>query len=426
MNREKRRLVVISLDAFHTKDLDKIKDLPTFKEILKSASVIKAMKGIYPSLTYCSHATMLTGNYPKDHGVYNNEFCNPFEKVDRWFWHYKNIKSPTLVDYALKENLKVASILWPVMAGAKISINFPEIWSINGENQVLTTLKNGTPFYILKEVLRHGRVLKGKKQPALDEFVTRFSEDVIKEKKPNLTLIHLLYLDYTRHHKGVFNKDVDNVLMECDKRIGRIIKACKDAKIYDSTNFVIVGDHGFNDIEYKSYPNEVFKNENLIILDSKGELKGFTAYSKSCGGSAQIHINGDNNTRKQALDLLERYKSHLRIKKIYIRDEFIKKGLDGPFDFVIEGYSNTCFSNDYNSGSYIKKAQNEDYRGNHGFDPDTTGYTTPFIAFGPDVREGIIVESGVITQVGSTLSRLLNIKGLNGEGFKEILKSYEK
>lgn len=124
-----RKLVVISVDSLFTSDLEVVKDLPGFKEILEDSVVVKNIECIYPTLTYPCHATIMTGHYPEGHGIHHNEILDPEHYNENWYWHYKDLKVKTIFDYAKEKGLTTSAVLWPVTADAPIDYLIPEIWA---------------------------------------------------------------------------------------------------------------------------------------------------------------------------------------------------------------------------------------------------------------------------------------------------------
>ena len=66
---KKKHVIVISFDAVSKEDLDFLSKLPNFSKLIKEGALIKNVESIYPSLTYPAHATIVTGKYPKNHGI---------------------------------------------------------------------------------------------------------------------------------------------------------------------------------------------------------------------------------------------------------------------------------------------------------------------------------------------------------------------
>ena len=92
----KKRMLVISLDAMISEDLEYMKTLPNLGPIVNNGSIVKNSQTVYPSLTYTAHASMISGTYPDKHGVVNNEIFNPFMKFGDWFENRTDIHANIL------------------------------------------------------------------------------------------------------------------------------------------------------------------------------------------------------------------------------------------------------------------------------------------------------------------------------------------
>lgn len=69
---------------------------------------MEKVEPIYPSVTYPSHSTIVTGNYPNKHGVVSNTLLQPGRESPDWHWYRKSIQGTTLYDEAHKANLTTA------------------------------------------------------------------------------------------------------------------------------------------------------------------------------------------------------------------------------------------------------------------------------------------------------------------------------
>jgi predicted AlkP superfamily pyrophosphatase or phosphodiesterase len=75
--------------------------IPNFRRLLAEGSYATRVKGVIPTTTYPSHATLVTGVPPATHGIVNNEFFDPFKKHEgAWYWYARDIKVPTLWEIA--------------------------------------------------------------------------------------------------------------------------------------------------------------------------------------------------------------------------------------------------------------------------------------------------------------------------------------
>ena len=71
-----RRAIIISLDGLDVRYLQKRDEyglkIPTLRRLM-SDGVTGQVVGVYPSVTYPSHTTIVTGAQPSRHGIYSNE-----------------------------------------------------------------------------------------------------------------------------------------------------------------------------------------------------------------------------------------------------------------------------------------------------------------------------------------------------------------
>lgn len=71
------KLVVISLDSMGFRDLDEFREfVPHLDQLIKRGTWVKRVRGIFPTLTYPSHTSIITGQYPAIHGIVNNTKFN--------------------------------------------------------------------------------------------------------------------------------------------------------------------------------------------------------------------------------------------------------------------------------------------------------------------------------------------------------------
>lgn len=62
-----KHAVVISLDALGSADLAaRLQFLPNIASLIAGGTWVKEVKGVYPSITYPSHTSIITGTLSKD------------------------------------------------------------------------------------------------------------------------------------------------------------------------------------------------------------------------------------------------------------------------------------------------------------------------------------------------------------------------
>ena len=104
--------------------------LPFLRTLLNDGTYADGVIGIWPTITYPSHTTLLTGVWPAEHGILNNQEFDPRERFGgAWNWYAAEIRVPTLWQAAHKAGLHTASVGWPVSVGAMdVDWLIPEYW----------------------------------------------------------------------------------------------------------------------------------------------------------------------------------------------------------------------------------------------------------------------------------------------------------
>lgn len=421
-------MVVISLDAVSSKDIEIMKNLPNISKLIKNGSLIKNVNSIYPSLTYPAHVTIVTGKYPVNHGITNNTILSFKEENPNWNWYGNKIKGETLFTLAKKKGLKTASILWPVTGKVKIDYNMPEIFTTKPwQNQIVMSALAGSKIFQFNMNKKFSHIRQGIKEPYLDDFATACAIETIKKYKPNLTMIHLIDVDSNRHDFGYSSKEALEALKRHDLRVGEIIKALKEAKIYEDTTLILLGDHSAINTDKVIRLNSAFKDANLINI-KEGKLKGFKVISKECGGSAYIYLKDENKEVKdKALEILNKLKREGVIERILTKEEAIKEGANNECAFMVEGGRGYYFSNEY-FGKVVEETKfikdKHIYKAVHGYSPKKENYETFLIAFGKGIKKRVVLEGGSIVNHGPTIGKILGIdfKDIDGKVEERILE----
>ncbi|MDR6123709.1 putative AlkP superfamily pyrophosphatase or phosphodiesterase [Bacillus sp. SLBN-46] len=433
MTRLTEHLIIISFDCLSALDFPILKDMPHFQTILNNGAYVENVKTIYPSVTYPCHATIVTGNYPNRHGVINNTLLQPGMISPDWNWFRNCIRGTTLYDEVKKANMTTAALLWPVTGKANIDYNMPEIFANRPwHNQIVVSLRNGTPRYQLELNQRFGHIRKGLNQPELDDFVLESTVHTIKTKKPNLLMVHFTDLDTQRHFHGFSSEEAMAALKRHNHRLGRIIDALKESGIYENSTIVALGDHSALDENKAVNLNVLFRKQHLLSTNSKGKIINWKAYCKSCDGSAYIYIKDaqDSATLNEVKQLLETLIKDPTsgIEGFLTGEQAAEKGADGTCAFMVEAARGYYFLEDF-EGEYIKQVTKEVAAADkkytlacHGYSPEKENYGTILMASGKGIRP-ITLPSIRLIDEGPTFARLLGVSLGNTDGrvIEEIL-----
>jgi len=101
----------------------------------------------------------------------------------------------------------------------------------------LVSMRASSPLFILDMNNKYGKLRNGIRQPELDDFITACAVDTIKNKKPNLTLLHLVDMDSMRHRYGVRSDEAMEALHRLDNHVSQITTLRKTLIIFPFLNF---------------------------------------------------------------------------------------------------------------------------------------------------------------------------------------------
>ena len=420
-------VIVISFDAVSEEDLEFLSKQPNFSKLIKNGALIKNVESVYPSLTYPAHVTIVTGKYPKNHGVINNTVLDFKNDNPDWYWYRKYIKGDTIFDLAEKSGMKTCSILWPVTARSKITYNMPEIFCTKRyDNQILKSALAGSKIYQVNMNKRFGYLRQGMEEPYLDNFATEVAKKTIRELKPNLILLHLIDSDSQKHKYGIENKEVIESLKRHDERLGEIIESLKLAGIYEDSTIIALGDHSQINVNNVIKLNSILMKNDLINVNGN-KIKSYKAIAKSCDGSSYIYLKNKNDveTRKKVRDILNELKNKYSnvIEEVYNNEEIKNLGADINASFMIEAKRGYYFIDDFlgeaieviGESSKIKHK----LRASHGYLPSRDNYKTFFIAYGKTIKKGVVLEKGKLINHGPTIAKILDIDLRDCDGIVE-------
>jgi predicted AlkP superfamily pyrophosphatase or phosphodiesterase len=423
-----KHVVVVSYDAFSEDHFDQAKKLPNLQKLVASGVHSTKLKSVNPTMTYVVHSTMVTGVYPDKHGVRHNNPLQPFVEANNqaWHWYRDDLKVPTIYDVLKANGLTSAGILWPVTAKSSITYNLPEVVAINGENQALKVMKNGSPLFCLGLELKYGRIREGTSQPYLDDFSTACAVDTIKRKRPNLMLLHLIDLDDTKHAYGTKGQAVDNVIERMDKRLGDIIKAVEEAGIMDETVFIVLGDHGQFDVRFKVHLNNLLKEHGLIEETASGYA--WRAYFQSTGGAAYLHVKDDDEEIKtRALAIVNDIVVDPKygVKKLYKRAELDALRVDPSIHYMLEATKGYSFEDDITDEDVVDLTARGETYATHGYSTEQDNYRCNFIIAGKNIKTQAQLGEIEMVDIAPTIARILGIElhDVDGRSLDEVFKA---
>ncbi|HKR01187.1 MAG TPA: ectonucleotide pyrophosphatase/phosphodiesterase [Pyrinomonadaceae bacterium] len=430
-----KRAIIISLDGLDFRYLRQADSyglkIPTLRRLM-SEGVTAQVVGVYPSVTYPSHATIVTGVHPSRHAVYANEVFEPpdQEQTGAWYWYARDIRVDTLWQAAARRGLKTALISWPVGAGAG-DYNFPEIFKIGGTREETSQVikANARPVGLVEEVERHDpQLYRNLNKDEGDDMRTRFAEYLIAEKKPGLVLVHLFDLDHFEHDYGPFTQEALMMLEKLDGYVARILAAAERAGTLSETAVFVVSDHGFMPVSKRIHPGVVLARAGLLQVRAEKDARGteravvtnWRAAPYISGGSCAVILKDpkDRDAYDKALAAFKDFANKEGRGSLQILEAKELRGqkTNPNAAFFLEAADGYYFSPNY-TGEAITAGK---LKGQHGF--LSSRYYTSFIASGVGIgRRGDLGTIRLIDE-GPTIASTLGFKLSQAEGRALSLK----
>lgn len=406
-------VVLVSIDGFRPDFYQEEKwPAPNLKWMAAHGVKADGVRGVFPTVTYPSHTTLITGAKPARHGIYYNSPFEPDGQTGAWYWYENEIKVPTLWDAVRQGGLKSASFIWPVSVDAPVDYNIPEFWYLEGGyNRIQPMRDRDVPDGLLEELEKevlgqmNANTFNGDYFNREDR-TGEMAAYILEKYKPNFITLHLIGTDHFQHEGGRDGEKVPFAVAAADRAIGKIKEAAERAGVLDRTAFVITGDHGFVDIHSRLSPNVWLARAGLIGKErNRGNWK---AAFHTQGASAWLHLKNpdDSETLRQVESILKNLPPQTRkLFRVVTREEIREAGGDPNAALAIAPVPGVAMSGSA-TGDDLKPGSG----GTHGFFPDFSLIETGFVAFGAGVNTGRVIHKMGLEDVAPIIARLLALE----------------
>lgn len=431
-----RHVVLVSIDGLAASYLsDPRAELPNLRKLAAEGATAKGMITSFPSVTWPSHTSLVTGVSPAKHGVIGNSVWD--RKNNRSLVYIGDpeltkdqaVRVPTLFDAADAAGLSCGAIIWPCCNGAK-SLK----WVIPDSNRPDLHAKYTTPG-LIEELAKAGIDSSKfgtwgwdkKYSSERDLTYTRVANYLVTKHQANLMLVHLITPDGVEHAYGPHTPEAYAAVAESDQRIGEIWANMQQAPLAGKATLVVVSDHGFAPYEKFIRPNVVLREMGLITAGADDKVTDRRAWCVAQGGSAFIYVLDKSREAELIAELKKKLAAMEGVAAVLAPAEFAKLGLPSPEanpeapHLVLTtgpGYS----FNDVLTTPAVASAGG--LKGTHGHDPSPAYMHATFVAAGAGIKPGVKLDIIQNTDIAPTVARLLGIsmKDVEGRVLTEVLE----
>ena len=407
-----KHVVLVSIDGFRPDHYLKEKwPAPYIKEMAEQGVHALGVRGIFPSVTYPSHTTLVTGAMPKHHGIYYNSPFEPEGYSGRWYWENSWIQTETLWDAVKKADMTSAAFFWPVTVGAPIDYNVPEVWSLeDGYGALDKTREHESPKGFVEELERevtgqlNSNTFNGDYMNREDR-TGEMAAYTLETYKPNFMAVHMIAVDHFQHYEGKNGPTIPKALAASDRAVGKIIEAATRAKILDETVIIVTGDHGFVDVHSALSPNVWLVEAGL--LEDKKDRGDWKATFHTTGASAFLILKDqkDKRTLKKVRQKLDSLPANVKkLFRIVEREELDRVGAANDAAFALAPVPGVDIS--WSAKGPVLKPKSG---GTHGFFPEFKAIETGFVAWGPSMAKNKTIEQMGLEDIAPLISHLLGL-----------------
>ncbi|MBO9593167.1 MAG: alkaline phosphatase family protein [Niabella sp.] len=403
-----KHVVLISIDGLRPEFyLDPAWPAPHLKQLKQQGVYARQVVGVFPTVTYPSHTSIVTGQPPGKHGIYYNA---PVEAPKgRWYWEDSAIKTPTLWKAVKQAGLTSGAVMWPVTVGAPIDYNFPVRRADGDEktDQLSVTRPYITPAGMLDQMAASGSgtvTADDFKYREVDRTIGRMAAFIFKQYQPALLAIHFIQADHAQHEHGRDAPEVKEAVALIDSMIGQVVATIKEAGQASNTTIIVTGDHGFVDATQSFAPNALLE-KNGLISGEDWKAKFYTA-----GGAAFLYTKkaGDAATVQQVEQLLRRLPRGNQWFRIVTKKELTEIGANPEVELAL------AMKKGIVAGNAIKGPliRTKPLGGAHGYYPDFDEIYTGFIAAGYGIKKGSTLARLRMLDIAPLVCRLLGIPSI--------------
>jgi predicted AlkP superfamily pyrophosphatase or phosphodiesterase len=397
--------------------------VPFLRSLMREGVYAEGVIGVWPTVTYPSHTTLLTGVWPSEHGIWNNQEFDPRHMSgDSWYWYAAQIQATTLWQAAHADGLSTASVGWPVSVDAAgVDTLIPEYWRINrptedlhaSDAKLIAALSR--PVGLLASLeSRLGPYIRGNDpSPAGDTVKTHFALEILKTRRPQFMTIHLSALDEEQHTHGPFSSEANAELEILDSYMSELFAA---ARANDPASVaVVVSDHGFVPLSHRVNLWTPFIQAGLVTIGTDARTHGWSVTSWKAqpwiaGGMAAIMLQqpGDASTLHIVRGLLQGFARDERngVAAVLEGDEARRRG----------GFPGAAFVVVMKSGYYTAAEPTADAvaevhgtPGGHGFSPEYPEMRAAFFMAGSGIAQHRNLGVIDMRQIAPTVANVLNV-----------------
>jgi hypothetical protein len=417
--------IVVSIDGLKPEYyLEDRWPAPATRQVMLRGAHARAVKAIFPSLTYPSHTTMATGALPARHGIWSNQAIEPHDDP-AWLKDAGLVRVPALWDAVRAAGGTTAALNWPMTAGAPIDWNVPDVWPGSEDVVIQAMAEASTPPALMAELEREatGRLHLGNfssKLLAHDIRVASMAAYLYERYRPTLMLAHLEGVVQIQQEPDWRNPRRIRAIAAADVVVSLLLEVIERTDAWDDTAVIVTGDHGMTEVHTQVRPNAWLAGAGLRPRSFE-EGGAWRATFHALGGCAFLRVQPPAEPNVAAVrEVLDRLPRATRETfRIVERDELERLGSDPDAPLALAAAPGFVLD---------RRADGPDQQPNpgmsHGHHPENADMDTGLVAAGAGIRAGASAPVLQLTSLAPLVAALLglDLDAPDGEVYPGLLE----
>jgi predicted AlkP superfamily pyrophosphatase or phosphodiesterase len=298
--------------------------VPNIAKITESGQAAK-LEPTFPAVTSTVQASLLSGKYPREHGIIaNGLYDRSAYSVSFWEQPSSLVRAQRLWDTIKQKNSKKTAVLFwqnTMYANSDIVVT-PRPIHLD-DKMVMWCYSKPVGYYEkLKEKFGEfnlasywGPLASSKSS----EWIANAAEYTLQSERPNFLFVYIPHIDYSAQRFGKGATQVRDDLKKADEIVGRLIQKTTDLGIQEETQFTIISEYAFNDVNGAVPLNLVLRDAGLLSIRTIQEREYLDfEYSK-------------------AFAMVDHQVAHIYIKKGYEKETTAALETTAGVDRILDG-----------------------------------------------------------------------------------------
>jgi predicted AlkP superfamily pyrophosphatase or phosphodiesterase len=244
--------------------------LPNIAKLVEGGETAK-LEPVFPAVTCTVQASILTGKYPRDHGIVaNGIYDRDTYNVSFWEQPSSLVGSERAWDIAKRKGARTAVLFWQNTMYANSDIVVTPRPIHLDDKMVMWCYSKPVGFY--EELAAKigefdlssywGPLASAKSS----EWIASAAEYTLEKEKPNMVFVYIPHVDYSAQRFGKGSSQTRDDLKRADEIVGRLEEKVASLGIKDHTEFIIVSEYGFNNVSGAVPLNTVLRDSGLLSV----------------------------------------------------------------------------------------------------------------------------------------------------------------